>query len=91
MKTFVYKTCQQNTPLARRREAWGEVGLTCGTARAPADRGRGAGGEGCWGSTGREEEEGALGGPAQGVDSYRHSAGKHRAERWSCFNEKMLL
>lgn len=34
----------------------------------------------------------ALGGPAQGVDSYRHGAGKHHAERWSsCFNEKMLL
>lgn len=32
----------------------GEVGLTCGTARAPPDRGRGAGGEGC---TGREKEE----------------------------------
>lgn len=33
----------------------------------------------------------ALGEPAQGVDSYRHGAGKHHAERWSCFNEKMLL
>lgn len=42
------------------------------------------------GSAGREEEA-ALGEPAQGVDSYRHGAGKHPVERWSCFNEKMLL
>lgn len=33
----------------------------------------------------------ALGKPARGVDSSRHGAGKHHAERWSCFNEKMLL
>lgn len=28
MKTFLYKTCLQNIPLAQRRGAWGEVGLT---------------------------------------------------------------
>lgn len=39
----------------------------------------------------RGRRRAALGEAAQGVDSYRHGAGKHQAERWSCFNEKMLL
>lgn len=96
MKTFVYNTHQQNIHLAQRWGAWGEVGLRCGTAHAPPDRGRSAGGEVCWGSTGsrkrrRGRRRAALGEAAQGVDSYRHGAGKHQAERWSCFNEKMLL
>lgn len=39
----------------------------------------------CWGS--RRRRRAALGEAAQGVDSYRHGAGKHQAERWSCFNE----
>lgn len=57
--------------------------MRCGTAAAPPDRGRGAGGE--RGVLGKQEEE--EGEAAQGVDSYRHGAGKHQAERWSCFNE----
>lgn len=66
MKTFVYKTCQQKIPLAQRREVWGEVDLTCGTAHAPTDRVRGAGGEVYWGSAGSEEEEGCPGQASSG-------------------------
>lgn len=56
--------------------------------------GKGRWGEVCRRSAGmrrRRRRKAALGGPAQGVDSYGHGAGKHHAERWSCFNEKMLL
>lgn len=88
--------CLQNMPTKHpsgpKKGGLGRSWLDCRTAHGSPDRGRGAGGKVRWGSTGsREEEEAALGEPAQGVDSHTHGAGKHHAERWSCFNEKMLL
>lgn len=79
MKTFVYNTHQQNTHLAQRWGAWGEVGLRCRTARAPPDRGRGAGAEVCCGSTRQQEEEE---GEEEGCPG-RGSSGSGFIQAWS--------
>lgn len=52
---------------------------------------RGEAGRRCGATCAAPGRRGGGGSPGRGADSSRHGAGKRRAERWSRFNEEMLL